>query len=598
MPALAAAHVGREHDLADVVVACLFAGVGAWGAKVTVGPNPTYASELFGEGHAAISYPEGMTPMVTLTIPRNVAARTADATTTPPTIACPARNHDGSVEVTFTLLAGMFDGNVTGLMWDPAVGGPAASPNTTPAVPAPSAVATIESGGRKGDSHITIKIAEATETGAPGDTNTARSNENTATYQSGTAETNPVCTPTADLLSQTISFALPKLAGLQALAGANIADDKKDNDEKTAYMRAESRIVSGSFTDGFLTGAPPHFVAPVVKARDSVTLSITPKASTKTIAIKDDADKGLMAFKSVKEKNKEGYVELATVTVTTKQMAAAAMAEVKAAETYTFNDGTADRTISTIAKAAKPATFHELYDLDGESIDEGLRGTLTVDAMGTRDLFNEDDMLFIDYDKNGKMGSGETIAIDGNMGMGDALSVDPDKSDSFDKGGTGVFKVYYMPGGKGDINHGAMINLTAMVDYSDPTAIDEAPMKASATLNFDGVTSDVDAYAIPFDGNGKGDKANVRVRCEAAAGCRVFLECWDDDGMRSFGEAGMIAGNALMTWDSMDVEGVIGVEEATSRHSCRILSAGMVKVQQLTRDGSSGTLVNNTYIGE
>ena len=314
----------------------------------------------------------------------------------------------------------------------------------------------------------------------------------------------------------------------------------------------------------------------------------------------DLAAKGLMAFKSVKEKNKDGYVELATVTVTTKQMAAAAMAEVKAAETYTFTaaGATEATTISTIAKAAKPATFHELYDLDGGPIDEGLRGTLTVDAMGTRDLFNEDDMLFIDYDKNGKMGSGEAIAIDGNVGMGDALSVDPDKSDSFDRGGTGVFKVYYMPGGKGDINHGAMINLTAMVDYSDPTAIDEAPMKSSTTLNFDGVTSDVDAYAIPFDGNGKGDKANVRVRCEAADGCRVFLECWDDMGMRSFGEAGMIAGNALMTWNSMDIEGVIGVEDATSRHSCRILSAGMVKVQQLTRDGSSGTLVNNTYVGE
>ncbi|MYE23393.1 MAG: hypothetical protein F4Y01_05560, partial [Gammaproteobacteria bacterium] len=110
-----------------------------------------------------------------------------------------------------------------------------------------------------------------------------------------------------------------------------------------------------------------------------------------------------MAFKSVKEKNKAGYVELATVTVTTMQQATPAMGATKAEATYMFNDGTADRTISTIAKAAKAATFHKLYDLDGESIDEGLRGTLTVNAMGTRDLFNEDDMLFIDYDKNGKM---------------------------------------------------------------------------------------------------------------------------------------------------------------------------------------------------
>ena len=574
-----------------MVVACLFAGVGAWGASVAVGPNPVYASELFGEGHAAISYPEGMTPVVTLMIPGNYDARDAAGADTEDTTddrdACTARNHNGSAEVTFRLLAGTFDGNVTGLMWDPN----ASAANTTGPVPAPASVATIESGGRKGDSSITIKIEEATEDSAGADGQTARS--------SITAAPQPVkaCMPPEAHVPQTISFSLPKLAGVQALAGANITDDKKDNDEKTVWAQAESRIVSGAFTDGLITGTAPHFVHPVVKARDSLTLAITPKAATKTIALKDEADKGLMAFKSVKEKNKDGYVELATVTVRTKQESMAASPKMDSMDVYTLS-GDSPGTISTIAKPASGAKFHELYDLDGEPIAEGLRGTLTVNAMGTRDLFNEDDMLFIDYDKNGKMGSGEAIAIDGNMGMGDALSVDPDKSDSFDAGGTGVFKVYYMPGGKGDINHGSMINLTAMVDYSDPTAIDEAPMKSATTLNFDGVTSDVDAYAIPFDGNGKGDKANVRVRCEAAAGCRVFLECWDDMGMRSFGEAGMIGGNALMTWNAMDIEGVIGAEEATSRHSCRILSAGMVKVQQLTRDGTSGTLVNNTYIGE
>ena len=148
------------------------------------------------------------------------------------------------------------------------------------------------------------------------------------------------------------------------------------------------------------------------------------------------------------------------------------------------------------------------------------------------------------------------------------------------------------------INHGAKINLTAMVDYSDPSAIDEAPKSTSTEFKFEGVASEVRAYAIPFDGNGKGDMANVRVRCEVSAGCRVFLECWDDMGMRSFGEAGMIAGGALARWDSAAIEGVLGIDEATSRHSCRILSAGMVRVQQLTRDGTSGTLVNNTYIGE
>ena len=589
-----------------MVVACLFAGVGAWGATVTVGPNPMYASELFGEGHAAISYPDKMTPLVTLSIPQNRAIRPGvpDDPTTPGDQSldhCPAVNHDGSAEVTFTLLAGTFDGNVTGLMWDSNVllNATGADTNAVAAVAAPASVASIESGGRKGDSSITIKIEEAVtgaDATAPGDNQNARAST-------------PLDAPTAKECGaittfQRISFRLPGLAGLEALAGANIADDKDDNDVKTVWARAESRIISGSFTDGFITGAPPHHVVPVVRARDSITLDIETSADgMKTIALKDDADKGLMAFKSVKEKNKDGYVELATVTVTTKQESVAAMAEMKAVATYRSvdADGGTPRTISTIYKGAEGPKFHQLYDLDGGPIGEGLRGTLTVNAMGTRDLFNDGDLLFIDYDRNGKMGSGEAIDIDGAMGLGDALSVDPNKSDSFDAGGTGVFKVYYMPGGKDAINHGSMINLTAMVDYSDPTAIDEAPMKSATTLNFDGVTSEVDAYAIPFDGNGKGDKANVRVRCEAAAGCRVFLECWDDMGMRSFGGDGepiMIDGNALATWNAMDIEGVIGLEEATSRHSCRILSTGKVTVQQLTRDGTSGTLVNNTYIGE
>ena len=581
---------------AVVVVACV-AGFGAWGASVTVSPNPVYASELFGAGHAAITYPDKMTPRVTLTmspvdvtLPARAAAGADTDDTADDRDACAAfevegsEDDSGSAEVTFTLLAGMFDGNVKGLMWESIDG-------TSEA--APASVATIESGGRKGDNAITISVKAAT------------TDATTRSTDAGTAPTAYPDEKACRTIGQDkIYFDLPKLTGLQALAGANITDDKKDNDEKTVYARAESRVVSGAFTDGFITGGAPHFVASVVKARDSVTLKIEASdKGMKTIALKDDSAKGLTAFKSVKEKNKDGYVELATVTVTTKQMAAEAVKKADAMhqfnlDTSTEQDGSALQKISTTPVKKKDATFHELYDLDGGPIDEGLRGTLTVDAMGTRDLFNEDDMLFIDYDKNGKMGSGEAIAIDGNMGMGDALSVDPDKSDSFDKGGTGTFKVYYMPGGKGDINHGAMINLTAMVDYSDPTAIDEAPKKSSTTLNFDGVTSEVDAYAIPQSGNGKGDMANVRVRCEAANGCRVFLECWDDMGMRSFGEAGMIAANALAKWDSMAIEGVIGVEDAMSRHSCRILSAGMVKVQQLTRDGSSGTLVNNTYIGE
>ena len=596
MPALAAAHVGREHDLADVVVACLFAGVGAWGAGVSVTNGGTiYASELFGEGHSSPAYPDGATPMVVLTIPQDLTNRVAvGADTVDPADdrnACEAgpHNHNGEAEITFALSGGaVFDGNVSGLMWDPDGG-------ATEAIamrPAPGTVASIKEGGRKGDSSITITIEPATNTSPPADGDTTRSNSALDAASSWMDE--KACKRAGTGISQTISFALPKLGSLGALAGANILDMNPKNDQPKITVAGASRIVSGSFTDGSLTGlAPPT----VISSRDAVTLEISDK-NEKTIVIDGDG-----AFTSIKGAAKEtGYVHLATITIQTKHIMTAAKAatmrtlvgEVQASAGTDAPDTDVDVYLPGTAKS--DAVLYAIYDLDGDVIDEGLRGVLMVHAMGTRELFNEDDMLFVDYDKNGKMGAGEEIEIDGDMAMSNALSVDPDKSESFTEDGVGEFKVYYAAGGKGHINHEAMINLTAMVHYSDPSANNEADAKTSTTLKFDGVGGAVMAYAIPHSTNGTGDKGNVRVRCEASAGCRVFLECWDDMGTRGFGEAPMIAGNNVMVWSGEAIEGVTGMEP-TSRHSCRVLSKGAVTVQQLTRDGNSGTLVNNTYVG-
>ena len=582
-----------------MVVACL-AGLGAWGASVTVSNGTTtYASELFGEGHSSPVYPTGKTPIAVLSIPQNLAARAAvdddpgTADTDESRNACAAQDFAGEADVTFTLTGGaVFDANVTRLMWNPV------ATNTTAAVTAPGTVATIKDGGRKGQNFITITVQAATD-GEAGDGDTARTN---ATRESGAAWNDvKACVPASGRGVQQISFEMPRLANVGALAGANPKAPVKG-----IYLNGSARVVSGGFADGPISGKAPYFIVPVIMARDSLTLGIS-DSNTRNIVIDGDA-----AFMSVKEtigagKKGAGYVELATVTITTKQMASAGKDEVKQADVYFIRtnaaatpNATADQVVYTAAKDAVGASYHTLYDIDGDLIDEGLRGSFAVMATGSRELFNDGDMLFVDYDGNGKMGAGENIAIDGNSAMGDWLSIDPDKSDSFDKDGTGTFTVYYMPGGKAAINHGAMINLTAMVDYSDPSAIDEKDAKASSTLNFEGVGSPVRAYAIPHSTNGTGDKGNVRVRCEQpvapATDCRVFVECWDDMGMRGFGEAPMVAGDSLTKWTSGDIESVTGLEPS-SRLSCRVLSRGMVTVQQLTRDGNSGTLVNNTYVG-
>ena len=567
---------------ADVVVACLFAGVGAWGAKVVVEPVTTYASELFGEGHGSPEYMKGadgtsMAPMVVLTIPSD-------------------GKHNGSAEIEFVLDNGaVFNSNIAALMWK--------ADADSEFAPAPGAIVSIVDGGRAGESSIKIKVEEAS------------------------SEPNTRAVGGDGVDDQAIAFELPRLKNLGALAHAG-----GRTPVKAIKVHVTSRVVSGAFTDSKLSKTGPNPKAPgeaVMMSRDSLMVMIEASGTNgamKTIAIDDDADEGLTAFKSVKEKNKDGYVELATVTIATQQVetpAKAAAGEMLAyyldedgavtpgtpkvsdcavdANTSTpeFDSGAGcynrDDVIFKAATSGNPVDYYDLYDFDGELIDEGLRGNFMVTAKGTRDLFNEGDILFVDYDRNGMMGGSEEIV----MGTGSALSIDADKSESFPDGVTGTFKVYYMPGGKETINHGSTITLDAMVDYSDPSANDESAPKPSTTmLNFDGVTGEVKAYAIAQTDNGRGDSSNLRVRCEASTDCRVFLECWGDDGTdtRRFGEVeGGVPANGIEVWNGAAIESVTG-RMPDSRHSCRVLSKGMVTVQQLTRSG--GVLVNNTYVGD
>ncbi|MDE0693506.1 MAG: hypothetical protein OXI55_14860 [Gammaproteobacteria bacterium] len=486
-----------------------------------------------------------MVPMVTITIPADV---TADPNATPPVAGV---DHSGSAEIKLSLSGGAeFAGTIGTLMWNQDSSG-------TTVASAPSNVATITDGGRDGDTSVTLMIGEHTTGGRAG-TNT-----------------------------QLIFFELPALKKLGGLSGAKPPGDEaegvpnvKDGSLKQVTISGSSKRLSGAFTDGAL--AQTKGGEPVIKAVNAVTVAAT-GTGDKDIVIDGDN-----AFRSIKQADpKTGYVHLATVTITN-------IDEYDTGEQMMDDDTTADVDESEIDILA------DIYDRDGEVIDNGLRGTVNVMATGTRGLFNESDRIYIDYDASGTPGEGESLNMEIGM-LDEGLSNDSDDAGDAFKDGVGTFMVYYKAGGEEDINHGSMINLKGLVSYSDPAAIDEAAAMTSTTLNFEGVTTEVKAYAIPFEGNGKGDTANVRVRCESGVGdmkmCRVFLECWDDMGMRGFGEAGMIAENSVEVWKAADVEMVTGVKEAMSRHSCRLLSRGAVSVQQLTRDGNSGTLVNNTYVG-
>ncbi len=199
---------------------------------------------------------------------------------------------------------------------------------------------------------------------------------------------------------------------------------------------------------------------------------------------------------------------------------------------------------------------------------------------------NEGDQIMVEGDDNKTM----TVAAGAMSVSGPVSGV---------TGSKGV-TLKYKPAGKMDLSHGAEIKASFMPAFSNASRMSIKAESRTTMLKIHGIEGeDVMAYGLPGTMNGKNDVSNVRVRCEDGSGtmndCRIFLECWDSDGMGDIGEIGKLAENALMVLDAEDIEMYSGVE-AGMRHSCRVLSSGTVAVQSLVRDGTTGTLVNNTAV--
>ena len=242
---------------------------------------------------------------------------------------------------------------------------------------------------------------------------------------------------------------------------------------------------------------------------------------------------------------------------------------------------------------------------NGEVVDDDLSGVIQFTATGDMGLFQDGDMVFADYDDDKSADANEMFSGEGAMLSFSGFSTDPDDVGSAAR----MIPVYYVPGGKMELRHGSSISLSTAIRFNDSTATPlpdlgdihvERDVKVTSMLRYKGVGEARTAYAIPFDGNGKGDMANVRIRCETGAGadrmCRVFLECFDDMGMRFFGEGAAVAQDAVDVLSSAGIEMAANIDDAMSRLSCRVLTTGMSSVQTLVRDGSSGTLVNNSYV--
>ena len=225
-------------------------------------------------------------------------------------------------------------------------------------------------------------------------------------------------------------------------------------------------------------------------------------------------------------------------------------------------------------------------DQDGDKIESltgDLAGSLAIKVES--DNFNDGDVVFIDSDSDGKVGGREAFDMEDGVAS-DTVALD-NKS----------HKILYVPSGDAPMKHRTEFKVSANTEFADTDALMRSATPMTATLMLQGIEgAPAQAYAIaPVD---HADISNVRVTCETAAksGCTVFLDCKDQDGMKSFGEAGAMVGpNATVRWSQAEVATALGMDDGWSgRLACDVLSTAKVSVQVLTRSGN--VLVNNTPI--
>lgn len=120
----------------------------------------------------------------------------------------------------------------------------------------------------------------------------------------------------------------------------------------------------------------------------------------------------------------------------------------------------------------------------------------------------------------------------------------------------------------------------------------------STRVEFAGIGTMAFAYGIPNPGNA--DRGYLRLRCQSATPCSVFLSCLDQGGGR-VGDGTLqevsVRGRSVAVYDSKtSLPEALGVTGWSGRLSCNVMSSSDLAVQLMVRSGSVGTLTNNTYI--
>ena len=228
-------------------------------------------------------------------------------------------------------------------------------------------------------------------------------------------------------------------------------------------------------------------------------------------------------------------------------------------------------------------------------------GDLVVGVTGE---FRSGDTVFLDLNGNWQAENNERLTLrdgvmSGRFGLIDIAGIPTDSDMRMQTEGVAGRWLLFRPNGT-DTLRPADYRTTLSVDFTLGSNRDKVGgTSISADLATSYTTIDPSAtrqaYAIPPVGST--DLGNIRVKCEVAVGCPLYLECDDSAGdswFRALEEP--VAGRATMRLNSAMLAEQLGISEDgwEGRLSCNVMSTQTISVQVLTRSGD--VLVNNTYI--
>ena len=231
------------------------------------------------------------------------------------------------------------------------------------------------------------------------------------------------------------------------------------------------------------------------------------------------------------------------------------------------------------------------------------RGVLKVSATGD---FRQGDAVWLEFGGTGPSAR-ELLDLqdDGSMAgefalsdiVGNARAAAGDAGDVDREEGIVTRWLLYVPNGAEGLRP-AVFRSSFMVDF-DSDEVSDKDWASDSTPDFTTSYTLVEdtqyAYAIPE--LGATDEGNMRIKCEVATECEVYLECDDSAGASQFAQLGdAIAGRSTRTLNAAAIADELdfGDDGWQGSLSCIVYSTREISVQVLVR--SAGTLVNQTYI--